>query len=161
MQKIIAQALTLAGFKNADEIVNVIMATKNPTVATEMILGCYVPDNSAIGCYKRNDTIYKVYEVDELNNVVRFERVFQKKKTVYFLTEEDRQYDAWVEDRPSDRNYHSTKEIPVPGIVSFQESEEIGTFLSNGYSKKDRIDESEFINTIIKWTYPEEEIAVV
>lgn len=153
MQKIIAQALTLAGFKNANEIVIVIMATPNPTVATEMILGCYVPNEEHIGFYKKGTSVYRVYEVDELNNRIKFERVVQKSKTVYFLTEEDKKEDMFVEDRPSGRSYHSSKEIPVPGINTYEESEEIGTFTGNGYHKKDRIEESEFINTLIEWNY--------
>lgn len=158
MQKIIAQALTLAGFKNANEIVSVIMATPNPTVATEMILGCYVPNLEIIGFYKRNDTLYRVTEIDELNNLVKFERVIQKTKTVYFLTEEDKKNNVYSEDRV--RDYHSYKELPIGGISTFQESDKIDSFLT-GYSRKERIEESEFANTIIQWNYSPNEFAMV
>ena len=160
MQKIIAQALTLAGFKNANEIVSVIMATPNPTVATEMILGCYVPNLEVIGFYKKGTSVYRVYEIDELNNKIGFERVIQKVKTVYFLTEEDRTHDCWVEDRPPTGKYHSSKEIPIGGVSSFLESDTVEAFLS-GYYKKERIEESEFVNTLIQWNYNPNEFAMV
>lgn len=158
MQKIIAQALTLAGFKNANEIVSVIMATPNPTVATEMILGCYVPNLDIIGFYKRNDTLYKVYKIDELNNKIGFERIVQKTKTVYFLTEEDKKNNVYSEDRPKD--YYSYKELPIGGINTFHESDTVDAFL-NGYHKKERLEESEFINTLIQWNYNPNEFAMV
>jgi len=159
MQKIIAQALTLAGFKNANEIVSVIMATPNPTVATEMILGCYVPNLEVIGFYKKGTSVYRVYEIDELNNKIGFERVIQKVRTVYFLSEEDRTHDVWVDERPPMGKYHSSKEIPIGGVSSFFESDTIEAFLT-GYYKKERIEESEFVNTLIQWNYnPQEFIA--
>jgi hypothetical protein len=150
MEKIIKQALTLAGFKNADEIVSVIMATPNPTVATEMILGCYVPNLDAFGYYKKGGTMYKVTEISELNNTIKYERVVQKTKTVYFLTKEDASADFAVEERPKD--YHSYKEVPVSGYHTFEESDKIDEFFG-GYTKKVRIEESEFINTLLTWNY--------
>jgi hypothetical protein len=152
MQKIIAQALTLAGFKNANEIVSVIMATPNPTVATEMILGCYVPNLEAFGYYKKGDTMYKITEINELNNIIKFERVVRKTKSVYYLTKEDELADFAVEERPKD--YWRSKEIPISGYHSFEESDKIEDFFG-GYSKKTRIEESEFLNTLIQWTYAE------
>ena len=150
MQKIIAQALTLAGFKNADEIVSVIMATPNPTVATEMILGCYVPNLEAFGYYKKGDTMYKITEINELHNIIKYERVVQKTKSVYYLTKEDELADFAVEERP--RDYWRSKEIPVSGYHTFEESDKIEDFFG-GYSKKTRIEESEFFNTLIDWNY--------
>ena len=158
MQKIIAQALTLAGFKNANEIVSVIMATPNPTVATEMILGCYVPNLDIIGFYKKGTSLYRVYEIDELNNKIGFERIVQKTKTVYFLTEEDKKNNVYSEDRP--RDYQSYKELPIEGINTFHESDTVDGFLT-GYHKKERIEESEFINTLIQWNYNPNEFAMV
>ena len=152
MQKIIAQALTLAGFKNADEIVSVIMATPNPTVATEMILGCYVPNLEAFGYYKKGETMYKVLEINELHSIIKYEKAVQKKKTVFFLTKEDALADFAVEERP--RDYHSCKEIPVSGYHTFEESDKIEDFFG-GYSKKTRIEESEFFSTLIQWNYAE------
>jgi len=150
MQKIIAQALTLAGFKNANEIVSVIMATPNPTVATEMILGCYVPNFEAFGHYKKNGSLYKVLEIDELNNIITYERVVQNTKTVYFLTQEDELANCYVEDRP--KNYWRCIELPIQGQRTFEEKDKIGDFLE-GYNKKTKIDETEFLNTIIQWNY--------
>ena len=151
MEKIILKALALAGFNNAYEIVSVIMATPNPTVAAEMILGCYVPNLDAFGYYKKGEgTLYKVTEISELNNLIKFERLVQKTKTVYFLTKEDAAEDCAVEERP--RDYHSYKEIPVSGYHTFEESDEIDKFF-NGYNRKMRIEESEFINTLLNWNY--------
>jgi len=150
MEKIILKALALAGFKNADEIVSVIMATPNPTVAAEMILGCYVPNLSAFGYYKKGETMYKVTEISELNNRIKFERLVQKTKTVYFLTKEDELADFAVEERP--RDYYKSKDIAIGGYHTFEESETMESFF-NGYSKKVMIEESEFFNTLIEWNY--------
>jgi hypothetical protein len=150
MEKIIIKALALAGFNNAYEIADVIMATPNPTVATEMILGCYVPNLDAFGYYKKGETMYKVTEVSELNNLIKFERLVKRTKTVYFLTKEDASADFAVEERP--RDYHSSKEVAIGGYHTFLESETMESFF-NGYSKKVRIEESEFINTLIEWNY--------
>lgn len=158
MQKIIAQALTLAGFKNADEIVNVIMATPNPTVATEMILGCYVPNESLIGCYKKGTSIYKVRAVDELLDKVIYERNCQKTKTIYYLTKEDRENGVFIEEYKS--GYHSNEHVPTAGANWFDEDMTIAQWERQGFTP---ITESEYTDTLMKWVYPvpEEEIAVV
>jgi hypothetical protein len=150
MQKIYTKALQLAGFKNADEIVSVIMATPNPRVATEIILGCYVPNIEAIGFYKRNDTLFKVIEIDELNDIIKFEKIVQKTKTVYFASKEDKENDIYSDARTND--YYSYKELPIAGTNTYLDSEKFDTFI-NGYSKKSRIEESEFHNTLLQWNY--------
>jgi hypothetical protein len=158
MQKIYTKALELAGFKNANEIVSVIMATPNPRVATEIILGCYVPNIEAIGFYKRNDTLFKVIEVDELNDIIKFEKITQKTKTVYFANEQDKKNDIYSDERLKD--YYSYKELPIAGTNTYEDSEKFDTFM-NGYNKKNRIEESEFVNTLIQWNYNPNEFAMV
>lgn len=158
MQKIYTKALELAGFINAKEIVSVIMATPNPRIATEIILGCYVPNLEAFGFYKRNDTLYKVIEIDELNDIIKFEKITQKTKTVYFPTKDDKENDTYCDERTKD--YYSYKEIPIAGTSTHQDSEKFDTFM-NGYSKKNRIEESEFVNTLIQWNYNPNEFAMV
>ena len=148
MQKIYLKALELAGFKNAKEIVSIIMATPNPTIATEMILGCYVPNLEAFGFYKRNDILFKVIEIDELNNIIKYEKYTQKTKNVYFATKEDRENDVYCDERPKD--YYSYKELPIGGTNTYEDSETFESFMS-GYNKKNRIEESEFNNTLIQW----------
>lgn len=150
MQKIYLKALELAGFKNAKEIVSIIMATPNPTIATEIILGCYVPNLEAFGFYKRNDTLYKVIEVDELNDIIKYEKYTQKTKTVYFASKEDRENDIYSDSRTND--YYSYKELPIAGTNTYEDSEKFESFMS-GYNKKNRIEESEFVDTLMQWNY--------
>jgi len=155
MQKIIKQALTSAGFKNADAITEVIFATPNPSVAAEMILGCYEPSVMLSQFYKKGTTLYSIKEVDELRDIVSYERINQKTKTVYYMSEEDKKNGVYQEDYR--RDYYSSGSIAIPGVTIVDDQMNIAQW---GHHGAERISDNEFHNSLLEWNYNPEEFAV-
>lgn len=153
MKKIIEQALTSAGFKNADAITEVIFATPNPNVAAEMILGCYSSDRVYTTWYRKGDTLYRLKSIDELRDLVSYERTIQKTKSVYYASKEDKENGVYYEEYR--RDYYTSGSIPVPGCQSYNEEMNIEQWDRNGAKE---ISESEYINTILQWNYSPEEV---
>jgi hypothetical protein len=157
MEKIIRQALTSAGFKNADAITEVIFATPNPTVASEMILGCHEPSLILSSFHRKGTSLYSIKGVDELRDIVSYERINQKTKTVYYLTKEDKENGVYQESY-SNRDYYSSGSILVPGYTVINDQMNIAQWKNHG---AEQISDSEFHNTILEWNYNPQEFAMV
>jgi hypothetical protein len=149
MEKIITQALSASGFKNPELLTKIIFATPNPRVAAEMILGCYTPNEELLKHYRKDNSLYNVYHVDELRNIVSFERYTRKTKQVFFLTKEDKENDVYQEEKPKD--WYSTKELPIEGFNTFREEDSIENF-TTGYYRKERISYDSFYELLDEWS---------
>lgn len=149
MEKIITQALKMKGFTNAEDIVKVILATPNPKVAGEMILGCYEPTFRFIGqWFSRDTSLYFVLECDDLHETVKFKRFSQATKTVYYASKEDREAKVYSEEMIP--NYYSSGEIPAIGYREFVEVESIADFSGKGYYSKKPISEDDAMVQLMK-----------
>lgn len=157
MEKLIVKSLELAGFKNANEIMTVISATPNPTVAAEMILGIFTPtDVDTFGRYwkgKHSGEMLMITFINDLTNQVNVVRHAQKKVQQYFPTKED--YEAGTNGTLNrDKEYYSSKHIVVNGITQTEEMYEISQLMGSYKS----ITKSEFEEILDTWYTPEVDI---
>lgn len=125
MDKIIQKAFTLAGFTNASVITEVVNATPNPRVATEMLLGIYEPTTVfSFGqhwAHKYRDCILSVVSINELQNQVVVNQYSPLTKRMYYRSEEDYKNDdngVWEEDRDNRVKYADYRSKTVTGVVT-------------------------------------------
>ena len=133
-----------------------IFATPNPTVASEMILGCHEPSLMLSSFHRKGTSLYSIKGVDELRDIVSYERINQKTKTVYYLTKEDKENGVYQEDYR--RDYYSSESIAIPGVTIVDDQMNISQW---GHHRAEEISDSEFHNTLLKWNYNPEEFAMV
>lgn len=106
MQKIILESLKLAGYKNANELANVVNATPNPLAATEMLLGVFEeiqPSEFGFGWtskWRGTDNFFILVErIDSLTNTVYFTKFTHKTKKVYYATKLDYEAKVYTDER--------------------------------------------------------------
>jgi hypothetical protein len=157
MEKLILKSLELAGFKNASVISQVISATPNPRVATEMILGIHEPISlSDFGMHwkqKYDDAVYQVYDIDELKDEVYCHKSTQKHETFYYLTSDDyenRTNRVAVKDKKPGSRYYDWRSEPVPGVYTETKTFKLDGFTDNSMT---HISYDEFAGFLDKWIH--------
>lgn len=155
MEKLMIKALELAGYNNAQDIVRIANSTPNPVAAIEIVLGIHKP--TAIEDYgqfwkDRSNSVYKITEVDDLTNMVFYEKSKQKTVNMYFKTEEDYNNLNGSLERMSD--YYSSKAIAVEGIVTVADSKSISSDKSGYYNEWIKITEQEYNEFLESWSSP-------
>jgi hypothetical protein len=132
MEKIIYKALQLAGFQNAGMIARIINCVPNPQVATEMLLGVYedkplnLAERFRKSRYAGSEELLEITSIDDLGNIVTFNKFVQKKKTVYYVTKQDKENDVYVTERPKDYVDYTSK--PTTGYTTSEEKHTINEF---------------------------------
>jgi hypothetical protein len=105
-RNIMAKTLELAGYKNVDNICDICDATPNPEVALEMLLDVYLKPNvederhlfySNKGGW--NNAVYKLSDIDELQDTVLLMKYIPKMKRIWFASEEDRKNNVYSDER--------------------------------------------------------------
>jgi len=146
MQKIITEALKLAGYKNHEELARVVNATPNPVVATEMLLGVFEeihPEAFGELWKSKNDSdefILVIDRIDSLYNTVYYTRYEHNTKTVYYLTKEDYANKVFVEERPAySVDWYTSAKLRVNGYRTMELTNELSTF-ADTYKKCTRVD---------------------
>lgn len=131
MEKITLKALELAGFKNADSIAKIISYVPNPQVAVEMLLGVYTPSyvdvakRFKLNRYRVNE-LAEIIDIDDLGDTLTYRVYTQKTKQVWYLTEEDKKNNIYIEDRPS--KYYDYSHMPTTGYTVIQETTKTENF---------------------------------
>jgi hypothetical protein len=157
--KIIFEALKLAGFQNSTSIAEILNHVPNRNVALEMLLGVYEPIDLIEfgifwkGKYSSENYLIKIESIDELSNKVHYSKFKYKTKTVYYLTEEDRKKDVYVTEKPE--KYYTTGNVRINGYTVETDCSDISHFGST-YVKSEITDE-DFIYECAIYEQPEEE----
>lgn len=172
MNKITLKALELAGYKDANTLAEIISYVPNPTVAAEMLLGLHQPiklyDFGVLWEPKRpsNDTLYliKVKSIDELADVVYYDRYVTAKAWVYYLTKDDFTNDIYQFEKPEGGNYYTSKQIRTKGFTIEENLSYTGvnSFESIGYKP---VETGSVLHYLAGWqdnadAYPEPSVQV-
>lgn len=134
MDKIIAVALE-AKFPgiNIYAVMDVIKATPNPVVATEMLLGIYqtpvIPEESMV---ERN-TICKYISFDKYKEQVKYKCIRTRTRTNYFATQEE--MDACTEYNENLPTYNGNEKYPFSKSFEVKEEDTSYTSLKDWQNK--------------------------
>jgi hypothetical protein len=132
MDKLTFKALELAGFQNAEKIAQILQYVPNPKVAAEILLDIYEPistfdfGDNWVSRYGSSDYFIWVNEVNELGNIVAYNKCTYNTQTVYFKSREDRDNKVFTLDPPKD--YYATGDYRTTGYKTQAESCSIDTF---------------------------------
>ena len=134
MEKIIHKALELAGFKNADVIVEILNCTPSPHVGAEMLLGVYKPTPMNLKerfrkhRYSSKMQLAEIVSINDLADTITYLKHEQKTKWVYWLTKEDKQNNVFVTEKPSGTNHYDSGYVPTTGYTSTECTDRSGEF---------------------------------
>jgi hypothetical protein len=134
MEKIILKALSLAGFKNAEEITRVISSTPNPRIAAEIILGVFEPTvldpetRYRKHKYDSHKEFVEILEIDDLANTVRYNVFNQNTKWVYYLTQEDKEAGIYHDTKKSSLNYYDSGSVSTNGYTVNERTDTVESF---------------------------------
>jgi hypothetical protein len=151
MTKISLKALELAGYKNANEIAEIISYVPNPTTALEMLLGVFEPTdiNSMNKYFKYQDnTIIEITSVEDLANRISYKSYNCKTKTVWAVTGSDYRDKIFVETKPE--NYYSSTNISNGEGYTVDDTEATKETFYDRYKKS--LTEEEFYSTLAVWS---------